>query len=137
MKAALTTDGITTMQRALFSRSCGILSGTFKISSITVPAFSIRFSSFSLSLPGAANAVGTINAAGTIKSSAAARYFETFILNSSLGFSSKQWACSKTVYASFAISRDQDNPADQRDGAQNWGQRDGFVFIRRCVNRAN
>src|ERR1700756_4517391 len=77
IKAALTTDGNTTTQRALLSRSCGILSGTFRISSITVPAFSRRFSSFSLSLDGPAKVAGAIN------SSAAARYVKTFISHSS------------------------------------------------------
>src|SRR5258705_3419197 len=50
-------------------------SGTFRISSITVPAFSMRFTS-SLSLSPLA---GDANAAGGIKSNAAARYFVSFI----------------------------------------------------------
>src|ERR1700722_15785590 len=49
MKAALTTEGNTTTQRALSKTSCGISSGTSRISFITRPALATRsFSSFSL-----------------------------------------------------------------------------------------
>src|ERR1700686_4721025 len=47
MNAALSTDGKTITHSALSSRSCGISSGIFIISSITVPAFSRRSASFS------------------------------------------------------------------------------------------
>jgi hypothetical protein len=46
MKAALTTEGKTTTHFALSRRSWGISSGTFRISEITVPAFSTRSTSF-------------------------------------------------------------------------------------------
>src|SRR5579871_1077984 len=64
MNAAFKTEGSTTTQRALSSRSCGISSGTFRISSITIPAFSSRFvSSFAFSSPPRANAAGAIKRA--------------------------------------------------------------------------
>src|SRR5258708_23189352 len=95
MKAAFTTDGNTTTQRALLSRSCGILSGTFRISSITVPAFSRRFSSLSLSLDGPAKVAGAIN------SSAAARYVKTFISHSSRLYSVFIWSLSIKTCSAF------------------------------------
>src|SRR5256886_12543786 len=63
MNAAFTTDGRTTTQRALLSKSCGMSSGTFRTSSITVPAFSSRLvSSFAFASP-RANADGAIRTA--------------------------------------------------------------------------
>src|ERR1700682_4157861 len=48
MNAALSTDGITITQRALSSRSFGMLSGTFRISVMTAAASRRRSSSFAL-----------------------------------------------------------------------------------------
>src|SRR3981189_1514302 len=47
MKAAFKTDGKTTTQAALSSKSWGMSSGTSRISFNTAPLFSKRFSSFS------------------------------------------------------------------------------------------
>src|SRR5258708_38217044 len=64
MNAAFNTDGITTTQRALSRRSCGMSSGTFRISSMTLPAFSSRFvSSFAFSSAPAAKPAGAISSA--------------------------------------------------------------------------
>src|SRR5690242_10368506 len=64
MNAAFNTDGNTTTQRALSSKSCGMSSGTFRISSITVPAFWRRLvSSFAFSSAPRANAIGAIKSA--------------------------------------------------------------------------
>src|SRR5205807_5046052 len=49
MKAAFKTDGKTTTQSALSSKSCGMSSGTSRISFNTVPLFLKRSSSFSRS----------------------------------------------------------------------------------------
>src|SRR5882762_10671194 len=46
MNAAFTTEGKTTMQSALSSKFCGMLSGTSRISFKTVPQFFNRSSSF-------------------------------------------------------------------------------------------
>src|SRR5438477_2945825 len=76
MNAAFTTDGRTTTQRALLSKSCGMSSGTFRTSSITVPAFSSRLvSSFALTSPRA-------NADGAIKSAPIRTAFQLFIAGS-------------------------------------------------------
>src|SRR5579863_2072793 len=58
MNAALRTDGITTTQRALSSKSRGILSGTFRTSAITALEFAIRSSSFFASSWPRANVIG-------------------------------------------------------------------------------
>src|ERR1700726_3840431 len=64
MKAALSTEGKTTTHSALSSRSCGISSGIFIISSITMPEFSSR--SVSLSLSARAASMGTAVSARSI-----------------------------------------------------------------------
>src|SRR5260370_29335841 len=134
MNAAFITDGSTTTQRALLSKSCGMSSGTFRISSITVPAFSMRFPS-SLSLSPLA---GAVNAAGGIRSNAAARYFVSFITFLPICFSIFTWTLSaKFLSFLLSISRDQDNSSDQSNGAKNRRQPNRFVFVGGSMNRAN
>src|ERR1700688_1327297 len=76
MNAAFSTEGKTTTHSALSSRSCGILSGIFMISSMTMPEFSSR--SVSLSLSGDAASIGAAVRAKVIPSKS------SFLMNSFL-----------------------------------------------------
>src|SRR3974390_62018 len=78
MNAAFNTDGNTITHSALFKRPCGMLSGTFKISVIHLPAFSTRSVSLSLSAASSGNVPDNARTAQITKTN-------TFLMRSSLG----------------------------------------------------
>src|SRR5262249_45787618 len=110
-----------TTQRALSRRSCGISSGMFRISSMTVPAFSMRSTSFSLSAAG-----GRAKAAGATKSRPAARYFESCIISS---LRSVFGTYMQDPIGLFAVASNDEYSPGQSDDPEDRGQRNGLVLL--------
>src|SRR6266404_1787139 len=126
MKAALTTEGNTITQRALSSRSCGMLSGMSRISLRTVAAFWMRSASFS-SLSFADEIAGQDNkriSASAPAVSTVNRLF--FIRTASFNDNDQDTAVTSR---NAAIRRQNDYPSDQRQSSDNGWYRNRVVLF--------
>src|SRR5262245_9966219 len=97
-------------------------SGMFRISPITVPAFSMRSTSLSLSAAG-----GEANVRGAMRSKPAARYFASSILFlPRFGIAGRR---AKNQTRLFAVASKDENASGKGDDSENWRKRNGLVFL--------